>query len=207
VGNFYVNHTVKAPQARVVEVLRKERRTAYVAPTVKDWTVLCDKASDGQDPGAITDLAKKLASALKCPVVAVLNHDDDILCYWAFDESGEQVEYFNSCPDYFEGMMDDIDPEELGMDPEDLEPDDTPIGDGKGLCQVVGKPSAAAKVKKILVEGGGMAVMQHQELVAALGLPDCSPGAGYRYVKEGDGFSEFPREQVEHVKPERREQR
>src|SRR5436309_15713794 len=102
-GNFYVNHTVRAPRDRVVALLERDGHTAFVSPTTDaGLTVVYDRASDEQNPAAIEALGNKLSAELEAPVVAFLNHDDDILCYWVY-ENGRPVEAYNSCPDYFDG--------------------------------------------------------------------------------------------------------
>jgi hypothetical protein len=171
-GNFYVNHTVRAPQDRVVAALRAAGRTAFVGPTTNGYTVVCDHDSDSQHEGAITALGRELSAELRCPLVAFLNHDDDILCYWVYDK-GRLVEEYNSCPSYF-----DDDDEDDGAD--------VPA-DGEELCRLFGRPAARERVRAILADPGEMFVsMAHHELAATLGLPACVAGAGYRYVAEGD---------------------
>src|SRR5262245_31164062 len=111
-GNFYVNHTVRAPQQAVVALLKKEGRTAYVSPTIKGYTVVYDRDCDHQNTFAINDLGLALSKSLSSPVVAFLNHDDDILYYWVFDQ-GRVLEEYNSCPDYFDEEGMDFPPEVL----------------------------------------------------------------------------------------------
>jgi hypothetical protein len=167
-GNFYVNHTVRAPQDRVVAVLNREGRTAFVSPTANGYTVVYDHECDTQNTFAITDLGRKLSTSLKSPVVAFLNHDDDILCYWVF-ENGQLIEEYNSCPDYFE--------DEEGMDdPEDMDDSEEGPGyttDGTELCRLFGTPRVRSRVQSILTEPGGAFVsMTHDDLARTLGLPE-----------------------------------
>lgn len=189
-GNFYVNHTIRAPRQRVADFLESEGHTAFVSPTTDGLTVVCDKECDDQDTNAIRALGRKLSSSLESPVLAILNHDDDILCYWLFEE-GELIEEYNSCPDYFDG--DEF--EEFGSDSEELSEDaeseinvgPNRMSDGEELCRVFGNPERRDRIRSILTgERQVFAVMIHQELVAALGLPSCTIGSGYRYVAEGD---------------------
>lgn len=184
-GNFYVNHTVRAPQKDVAGLLEREGHTAFVGPTANGFTVVCDAECDNQDTNAIRALGRKLSSSLKSPVLAVLNHDDDILCYWLFEE-GELIEEYNSCPDYFD--EDESDSDEGEMDSEESE-STTPsrMSDGEELCRVFGGPGKRERVRAILTgEGHVFAIMAHQELVNTLGLPSGSVGSGYRYVAQGD---------------------
>src|SRR5206468_6298148 len=80
VGNFYVNHTVRGatPEA-VAKALAG--RTAIVAPADNEFVVVFDSECDSQDQAVITELGEKLSDELKATVLAVLNHDDDLLWY------------------------------------------------------------------------------------------------------------------------------
>lgn len=79
-GNFYVNYTLRGPsQADVAKALAGRR--ARVTPMHKNCVVAFDEASDSQNRNEIVKLAAKLSKKLKCAVLAVLNHDDDILWY------------------------------------------------------------------------------------------------------------------------------
>jgi hypothetical protein len=185
-GNFYVNHTMRAPRDRVVAFLERDGYTAFVSPTVDGFTSVFDQPSDTQDTAAIADLGAKLSAALHTPVVAFLNHDDDILCYWVF-EAGEPIESYNSCPDYFGDFDDEGDESESGLG-----------GDGTELCRLFGRPDARDRVRGILSEPSAMfSSMTHHDLVTALGLPLWTVGTGYRYLSEGD--AELDRDECVHV--------
>ena len=200
-GNFYVNHTVRAPRDRVVTFLKKEGQTAFVSPTKVGYTVVYDKQCDAQDMYAITELGEKMSAALKAPVLAFLNHDDDLLCYWVFHQ-GELVEEYNSCPDYFDEEGMDIDFEELGLGADDGDEDPGYTTDGAQLCRHFGTPAVQDRVRSILEKPGQVFVMMtHQELVNALGLPEWTVGAGYRYIANND--AEPSREDCVHVQGRR----
>ncbi len=191
-GNFYVNHTVRAPQDRVVAVLQAEDRIAFVSPTVDGYTIVCDQECDSQDETAIVRLGRRLSARLDSPVLAVLNHDDDILCYWLF-EHGKVTEEFNSCPEYFDDEDEysgfsiyagDEDEDELRNDTEPLTQAPTP---GAALCRAFGKLGLEAEVAAILKSHEMFALFTHKKLIHALGLPEGAVATGYRYVAEGDG--------------------
>ena len=190
-GNFYVNHTVRAPQDRVVDFLKEEGRTAFVSVATDGYTVVCDRECDQQNPLAITQLGQKLSSHLESPVLAVLNHDDDVLHYWLF-EGGAVIEQYDSCPDYFDADEFDEDElrvfaEEAGAEEEDLADEGPePTGDGRELCRAFGSPTVQEQVRSILASPGTFAVMQHEQLVSALRLPECAVGSGYSYVAKAD---------------------
>jgi hypothetical protein len=184
-GNFYVNHTVRASQEQVVAVLEAERRTAFVGPTLDGFTIVCDRECDSQDEHAIVALGRRLSARLGGPVLAVLNYDDDLLCYWLFDR-GHLIEQYNSCP----GLFDDEPrawPRLYREDREDERPADPRPERGAELCRVFGVPDAQHKVQAILSQHDEQfAMFTHQKLVRLLGLPAAAVATGYRYVAEGD---------------------
>jgi hypothetical protein len=188
-GNFYVNHTVRAPQDCVVAFLEAEGRTAFVSPTVNGHTVVCDWQCDQQDVTAINHLGRRLSASLASAVLAVLNHDDDVLCYWLF-ERGHVIEEYNSCPDYF----DDDDNVGLGVYSEDDDVGEDASASSSGsasagdeLCRIMGSPAVRRQVRAILAGTDTPFAMDiHQALVSALGLPTSAVGSGYRYIAEGD---------------------
>jgi hypothetical protein len=176
-GNFYVNFTLKTSDADdVVDTLRQAGRVAIVSPANLGCVVVYDAAADEQDTGEIEDLGPMLSKQQKCPVLAVLNHDDDILAYWLF-EGGKLIDSYSSAPNYFDGGLEG----DRG-------------GDADLLCKTLGKPGAADSVRDIL-EGDEyvFAFMRHKALCTALDLPNWAVGAGYQYLEGGelpDGLSE-----------------
>ena len=168
-GNFYVNFTTRGPdQAIVSKCLRTAKRNAYVSPTLDDITVFYDKGADTQDESVIVALGKQASKKLKAPVFAVLNHDDDILCYWIF-EAGKVVDEYNSCPGYFSGG------------------EETPTGgDAKKLCAAFGVPTKVKAVQKILRdEEYVFALERHEALAALLKQPWSYSCMGYGSISEG----------------------
>lgn len=202
-GTFYVNHTVRAPQDRVIAFLKKEGRTAFVSPTFNGYTVVCDRQCDDQDPVAITRLGQKLSKHLESPVLAVLNHDDAILCYWLF-EQGRLIEEYDSFPDCFEDDDEGPDDYWLSWPEEEWKAERLSGGpravasDGAQLCRVFGCPALHEQVQWIL--GGRdtfFAQQIHQELVRVLGLPLCTLGAGYQCVAQR--YTELDRDDCVHI--------
>ncbi len=176
-GNFYVNFSVKhGDPRRVADALKRAGRKAYVSPAVGGYVVAYEEESDWQNPEAIEQVGTLLSREADAPVLAVLNHDDDILCYWLFAD-GQFVDSYNSDPAYF--GEDEGDEAETG-------------GDVRLLCETLADPSVAEKVDAILRGDFAFAVELHEELVRALGLPDCAVGFGYQYLHRGevpDGLS------------------
>ena len=171
-GNFYVNFTVKGddPQ-RIADSLKQARRKAFVTPAIGGYVVVYEEESDSQDTRAIEAVGALLSREAASPVLSVLNHDDDILCYWLFDD-GQLSDAYNSSPDYFG----DSDAEE-----------DSAGGDSALLCATLAAATAVDRVNAILrADDYTFAIERHTHLVAALGLPKASLGLGYRYVDDGD---------------------
>ena len=180
VGNFYTNFTVRGPaQEQVVDALRTRHRQAFVSPAVNEMVVIYDAECDQQNADVIVALGRDLSAALACPILGVLNHDDDILCYWLF-QRGELLDEYNSCPDYFEPTL-------YGQAPA------APAGGDVGkLCSVFATTIPPQELEAILrapssKEGGFMFQMErHIALAQALGLPEFSVGAGYQYLEQGE---------------------
>src|SRR5215469_9831706 len=100
-GAFYTNYTLRAPsQQSVADALAG--RAAIVTPAQDGCVVVFDEESDEQNGEIIAELASRLSGQFQCPLLAVLNHDDDILLYQLY-LSGELVDEYNSTPGYFEG--------------------------------------------------------------------------------------------------------
>lgn len=175
-GSFYTNFTVRYDDHfAVADALRSIGRTAYVAPAVNGYTVVFDCESDMQDVAAIENVGLHLSRVLETAVLGILNHDDDILCYFLF-RFGQWFDSYNSCPSYFDDSCD------AGT---------TEFDAGK-LCEAFGCTQNTESVKAILQnasdgeEGYVFAMDQHRDLVNALGLPDLAVGLGYNYIESGD---------------------
>ncbi len=167
-GNFYVNFTTRgSDQATVGKCLRAAKRKAYVSPTVDDVTVFYDQDADKQDESVTIALGKFVSKSLKSPVMATLNHDDDVLCYWLF-EAGKVADKYNSCPGCFTG-------------------DDEPPSGGnpKKLCAAFGVSTKAKAVDKILHdEEYVFAFERHEALATLLKHPWSYACLGYDYISD-----------------------
>lgn len=177
-GNFYTNYTLRGPsQQSVAQALAG--RAAIVTPVQDNCVVVFDEESDEQNGEIIAELASRLSAQLHCPLLAVLNHDDDILWYQLY-LNGELVDEYNSTPGYFN----DSDEETAMAVPEG--------GDAKKLCAAF-EANAIQEVENILRKpsfGGdyNFAFERHEELIGALGLPPFAIG-GFRQI-DGGGFPE-----------------
>jgi hypothetical protein len=184
VGNFYVNFTTRGVErAAVANSLRSAKRKAFVGPTLDTITVFFEQKSDTQNESEIKLLGENVSKDLNAPVLAVLNHDDDILAYWLF-EAGNLVDEYNSCPGYFTGG------------------DRTPAGgDAKKLCAAFGVPANTEEVHKVLSRKDYVfALQRHEALAKLLSLPSDYVFLGYEYIiDEGDppeAISELDLERV-----------
>ncbi len=178
-GNFYVSYAVRTPdQATVAAVLKQLSRIAFVAPESGGIVHFYDQASDEQDPEQISTLGAQVSKDLETSVLAVMNHDDDILCYWLFD-NGDFIDAYNSFPGYF-GTEDE---EDAGVLPQG--------GDAAKLVRTLGAKTSAKKVHDLLRadnerEEYVFAVDRHAELANLLGLRGEHACLGYTYVVESD---------------------
>jgi hypothetical protein len=172
VGNFYTNYTLRGPsQKAVADALAG--RAAIVTPAQDGCVVVFDQESDEQNEGIIAELASRLSGQFRCPLLAVLNHDDDILWYQLY-LSGELVDEYNSTPAYFEG--DTSGPEG---------------GDPQKLCAAFGS-TAVKEVERILKKpfaersGYVFAVERHSDLAGALQIPSFGVGASFGHISQGE---------------------
>jgi hypothetical protein len=173
-GHFYVNFSLRGPtQAALATAL--VGRSAIVAPSRNGCVVVYDEEAEDQDVGVIAQLAIKLSGNLECAVLAVLNHDDDVLWYQLYDR-GRLVDSYDSWPGYFE---------------ETAVPDASPRGGNSRALSEAFASNKVVDLESILrkpnaaVEGYGFAVDRHRDLVSALGLSEFAVGFGYRNVSKG----------------------
>src|SRR5918992_1575890 len=167
-GSFYVNYTVRSDdQAAALRSLKG--RSAYVTRVKDGALVVTDKQAESQDADAIREVGELLSTGLKTQVLAVLNHDDDMLWYGLFD-NGRLTDEYNSSPDYFDG----------GEGP-------PTGGDARKLCAAFGRAGSESKVESVLQKQDYVVAMErHADLVEALGLPAFAVGCGFTYVEEGE---------------------
>ena len=173
-GNFYTNYTLRGPSQFAVAAALTGR-PALVTPVAAGCVVVFDEASEVQDAEVIAELASTLSRRFRCPVLAVANHDDDVLWYQLYQAGALEDEY-DSCPNYF--------------DP-DAEPAAPAGGDAAKLCAAFASDNVA-EVQGILCrsgwdeEGYTFEVERHEDLLRALGLSLYGVGAGYLYGSSGE---------------------
>jgi len=155
-------------QQAIVAVLAG--RSAIVTPEKDGCVVVFDEQSDEQDSAVIKEFASHLSHELHCPVLAVLNHDDDIFWYQLY-LNGELADEYDSSPGYFDPSA---------------EPSVPAGGNAKKLCGAFGA-APFAKVENILRKDGyTFAIERHTDLVRALGIPAFGVGAGFGSVADGN---------------------
>jgi hypothetical protein len=182
-GTFCESFSVKgATQRQVAGALRAIGRKAVVGPMVSGWVHFFDSEADEQDTVVIQELAERVSRDLGCLILAVMNHDDDVLYYWLLI-NGEPRDEYNSNPAW---------PEEIAE----------PFGgDAFELCAACGVPRKTPEVEKILrSEEYLLAFDRHQSLVEALGQKWPYPCGRYRDFESGDVPAGFPGE-YERVEP------
>ena len=169
-GSFYTNYTLRGPNQQAVAAALSGR-SAVVTPALDGCIVVYDEQSDDQDSSVVSQLGARLSGALNCPVLAIINHDDDVLFYQLF-ERGAATDEYCSAPGYFSG-------------------EETPPsgGDARKLCNAFGA-SSIEEVNSILhppdEELPTFALEQHEALVRALGLPAYAVAVGFTYISRGE---------------------
>jgi hypothetical protein len=168
-GSFYVNFTVKTTSDAVVKFLGTTKRKCFVSSTPNAMTVFFDQEADSQDETVIIELGIHSSKSLAAPVLAVLNHDDDVLSYWLFDR-GDLIDQYNSCPGYFDDGS------------------DTPEGGNpERLCAAFFVPECAKELGAILKNTDFVfAVERHEEIARLLKQPWPLVSLGYQNLVEGD---------------------
>jgi len=137
--------------------------------------VVYDQKSEEQDFAEIEKLGKKLSEACEAAVLGAALHDDDVLYLWLF-QSGKQMDFYNSLPEYF--------------DP-NAEPGPPEGGDSRLLCEAFGAARKKKRVEKLLranllddelpeIPGE---LGRHQEQIKELGMPPFAAAVTYSSVE------------------------
>ena len=175
-GLFYTTFTTSGPDRDAVSTaLNKLCRTAFVSPTVDGYTVIYDQETEEQDFTEIEKLGVLLSKAFGKPVLAAALHDDDVLYLWLF-QGGEQKDFYNSLPQYF--------------DP-NAEPGPPEGGHSGLLCEAFGHGQKTKRVEELLranildeelpeIPGE---LERHQALIKELGMPAFAAAVTYSSVK------------------------
>jgi hypothetical protein len=189
-GAFYVNYTLRGPTQQSVAAALTGR-SAIVTRMEKNCVVVVDEESDEQDQELIAEFGKLLSDRFNCPLLAVLNHDDDILWYQLY-VNGDLADQYDSTPGYFDSEA----------SPEAFIPTG---GDAQTLCRAF-ESNAVEEVSRILRksrdDAGGyvFATERHSDLATALGLPQFSVAAGFEYFTAGELFHDLEERDLLHTK-------
>jgi hypothetical protein len=190
-GASYTSHHVRATDAARVTAALGEIITepALVSDASGGWVSVFCEETESQAEGPIRRIGEDLSRTLGTSVLAFLVHDSDIFCYWLYDRGGLRDEY-NSCPDYFDGMMEDPD--------EQRDAEET--AEYRRRCQ--GSPEAVLPLRPPGTTSDALAAILHppkrylfaEEQVTDLGTllrlsDDGRTGVGFKYISQGDaGF-------------------
>ncbi|MEJ2592789.1 MAG: hypothetical protein P8178_15595 [Candidatus Thiodiazotropha sp.] len=168
-GNFYVNYIAQSSDtAKVARALAGRR--AFVTSVPEQPVVVFDQTADSQDQREIKELGRHLSAAIGRPVLAILNHDDDILWYCLFVD-GQCEDEYDSCPDYFKAAG---------------KPRGPTGGQAAKLCQEFGTTNAE-KVEEILRSNDYVfACDRHEDLLNALGLPGFGVAVSFGDISQGE---------------------
>jgi hypothetical protein len=173
-GNFYTNYTLRVTNQQAVAAALAGHK-AVVTSAHDGCVVVFDEQSDEQDQKRITELASRLSREFRCAVLAVLNHDDDILWYHLY-ENGWLTDEYDSTPNYFNPSA---------------EPTAPAGGNAQRLCSAFGATDVVA-VERILRKsaydenGYAFAFQRHADLVHVLGIPEFSVGTAYASFGRGE---------------------
>ena len=187
-GLFYTTFTIHGPDAiKIVAALKTLRRNAFVSPTVERHTVVYDQKAEEQNFDEIENLGKTLSEACDATILGSVLHDDDVLYLWLF-QSGQQLDFYDSLPGYF-------DPDADAGPPEG--------GDSEALCKAFGQVGKKERIEKLLranlLDGELPEILgeleRHQALIKELGLPEFAADVTYSSV-DGDYLPEEFREIV-----------
>lgn len=179
-GASYTNILLKGPsQEVVVAFMNAKKRHSYVSPALNGCVVVFDEVCEQEDPQVIAGLARELSRQFKCPAWAVLDHDDDVLNYWLF-QNGEPADQYDSTPWYWDDTL----------------PHEPKGGNAQKLAAALSAPTAAPAVEAILRQPQGepgyvLASQRHSDLLKALNLPLLPVNLGYEYLMRGETPPDF----------------
>jgi len=177
-GNFYTNVVVRGPsESDVRSTLVALNRTGFVATHPKGFVFVYDEEADTQKEGVVESLALTLATRLRCPALAALNHDDDALLLWLYDREGNETRF---------GWGVSFDGEER---PSNVENFAGQVRRLFGTVEDTSTPDALSSLQMQLIEwlaSKFLAVQQHSRLLRLSGIPPAPGMMGYRYIYQGE---------------------
>lgn len=167
-GNFYVNMTLKAERIALKSLLDHISDRSVIGPDKDGWLTFSSVLLEQQDQQNIDDYGIGLSEQFAGPVIAVLNHDDDVLSIDLY-EGGARTATYNSCPGYFREDATAADFEPKFTNPEAYDA----LAPGKG-------------VGALLSSRPIFAIEAHVDFNKLVGLPGESAGFGFRNAERGE---------------------
>lgn len=166
---FYTNVTLLGPtQGRVIKMVRRLGRRAYVSPVIGGCVVLWDEGCEDGKEGTVEWLTTELSRRFGCFAFGVVVLDDDVLWYVLYRD-GNRLDTYDSCPRYGDGHR---------QPPEG--------GDATALSSAFGVPAQAVDLEQLLRRPSGSATGIHRALARTLGLPPCAVGFGWDSLEDGE---------------------
>jgi hypothetical protein len=144
-----------------------------VLPAKGGWTSLYEERASQQDEEWIRELAGDLTRELRATAIAFMVHDSDIACYWLF-ENGQQIDDYNSFPDYFD------------MDSTASEPSGPRGGRPEVLLRCCRKGVKRDQLATILSQQTTFAESIIEQLAQALGIDPARALGDYRHNDDDD---------------------
>jgi hypothetical protein len=80
---------------------RDETLLYLISPLLGDWTTIIESHFAVKEAPWLAELALRLSGFLNTYLLAIMVHDDDVL-YYNLSLNGEDLDGYNSCPQYFE---------------------------------------------------------------------------------------------------------
>jgi hypothetical protein len=165
-GNLYVNIALNtSDRDRIAAVLADTQDRGVILAPENGWTILSSEALETQDERFVEQYGTSLSRG-GVPVLAVMNHDDDILMVFLY-QAGARTAFANTRPGYF------------------ADEDRPPVVEGVEALAWLADGVAAGDIADLLTRDHVFAVDAHGELARLLGLPAISVGFGYdRYRRD-----------------------
>ncbi len=175
-GSFYVSMAVgRVESDQLAAALSEVTDRGVIADAQDGWTVFSSEKLETQDE-QIMDLYGTTLSRSGAPVLGIINHDDDILMVFLY-ENGARTAFANTDPGNLTGL------------------DSPPIVEGGEFLAALKVGVSVNEIESLLKTDHVFAVDAHEALAALLGLPPKSVGFGYAYFNRGEfgdkGFTRF----------------
>lgn len=167
-GSIHIRTENTDEVQKALEQVSKEADCKFLlGPAMNGWiSVFPDNG--GQSAGISTEIAKRLPHDIFHLVV----HDDDIFSYY-FYRNGQEVDQYNSCPDYFEKVSD--------------EEKQKCQGHPELFHDLLRKPESLSKLKTLITADGEEFAFEQERMeqfVELLGLSNAL--SSYEYLQQGE---------------------